>query len=379
LLSGIQARGGRADDASGCWPGLLDCDQPLMQAYDTAMLDLDGVVYIGGDAVAGAAEHLESARRAGMHLAFVTNNASRTPDQVAERLRALHVPAHGTDVVTSAQAAARMMARLVPAGANVLVVGGEGLVAALAEQDLRAVGSADDDPEGVVSGFHPNLVWHQLAEGAIAVGRGLPWVASNTDLTLPTSRGLVPGNGTLVAAITVATGRSPEVAGKPRRPLFDETVLRVGAVRPLVVGDRLDTDIEGANNSAAHSLLVMTGVTDLQTVASAPTHQRPTYLSMDLAGLAAPQTRVEMTAPTSSDAPVYAECGGWRSSVDQAGTVSLSGAGSADDGLRATVAVAWDWMGHGEGEGSRPADREPDVRAVLPMLGMEPGRDQRIR
>ena len=350
-----------------------------MQAYDTAMLDLDGVVYIGGDAVAGAAEHLESARRAGMHLAFVTNNASRTPDQVAERLRALNVPAQGTDVVTSAQAAARMMARLVPAGASVLVVGGEGLVAALAEQDLRAVGSAEDHPAGVVSGFHPDLSWRQLAEGAIAVGRGLPWVASNTDLTLPTARGLVPGNGTLVAAITVATGRNPEVAGKPLRPLFDETVLRVGAVRPLVVGDRLDTDIEGANNSAAHSLLVMTGVTDLQAVASAPTHQRPTYLSMDLAGLAAPQIRVEMPASASSDALVYAECGGWRSSVDQAGNVSLSGAGATDDGLRATVAVAWDWMSHGEGEGSRPADREPDVRAVLPMLGMEPGRDQRIR
>jgi glycerol 3-phosphatase-2 len=379
LLSAIQASGGPVGEPTSCWPGLLDCDRPLMQAYDTAMLDLDGVVYIGGDAVVGAAEHLESARRAGMHLAFVTNNASRTPDQVAERLRALNVPAQGTDVVTSAQAAARIMARLVPAGANVLVVGGEGLVAALAEQDLRAVGSADDDPAGVVSGFHPDLGWRQLAEGAIAVGRGLPWVASNTDLTLPTARGLVPGNGTLVAAITVATGRNPEVAGKPLRPLFDETVLRVGAIRPLVVGDRLDTDIEGANNSAAHSLLVMTGVTDLQGVASAPTHQRPTYLSMDLAGLAAPQTRVEMPAPASPDALAYAECGGWRCSVDQAGTVSLSGAGATDDGLRATVAVAWDWMSHAEGEGSRPADREPDVRAVLPMLGMEPGRDQRIR
>jgi glycerol 3-phosphatase-2 len=350
-----------------------------MDAYDTAMLDLDGVVYIGGDAVAGAAEHLESARRAGMHLAFVTNNASRTPHQVAERLRALDVPAQATDVVTSAQAAARMMARLVPAGSNVLVVGGEGLVAALAEQDLCVVGSADDAPAGVVSGFHPDLGWRLLAEGAIAVGRGLPWVASNTDLTLPTARGQVPGNGTLVAAITVATGRKPEVAGKPLRPLFDETVLRVGAVRPLVVGDRLDTDIEGANNSAAHSLLVMTGVTDLQAVASAPANQRPTYLSMDLAGLAAPQTRVELSSPASADASGYAECGGWRSSVDRTGIVTLSGAGTTDDGLRATVAAAWHWMSHGAGEGSRASDREPDVRAVLPVLRMVPGRDERIR
>jgi glycerol-1-phosphatase len=385
LLSGIEAPGGPTGESASRWPGLLDCDRPLMAAYDTAMLDLDGVVYIGGDAVAGAADHLESARRAGMQLAFVTNNASRTPDQVAERLRAVGVPAQATDVVTSAQAAARMIARLVPTGANVLVVGGEGLIAALAEHDLHAVAFADDDPAGVVSGFHPDLGWRMLAEGSIAVGRGLPWVASNTDLTLPTARGLVPGNGTFVAAITTATGRRPEVAGKPLRPLFDETVLRVGAERPLVVGDRLDTDIEGANNSAAHSLLVMTGVTDLKAVAGAPANQRPTYLSMDLGGLASSQTKVKLSAvaeaeaAASSGALVYAECGGWRSSVDEAGIVSLSGAGAADDGLRATVAVAWNWMSTCAGVDSRRADPEPDVRAVLPILGMEPSREERIR
>jgi glycerol 3-phosphatase-2 len=379
LLSGIQAPGGSAGEPTRPSPGLLDCDLPLMRAYDTAMLDLDGVVYIGGDAVAGAAEHLESARRAGMHLAFVTNNASRTPDQVAERLRALNIPAQPTDVVTSAQAAARMMAGMVAAGANVLVVGGEGLVAALAEHDLHAVTSADDGPAGVVSGFHPDLGWRGLAEGAIAVSRGLPWVASNTDLTLPTARGLVPGNGTLVAAITTATGRRPEVAGKPQTPLFDETVLRVGAERPLVVGDRLDTDIEGANNSAAHSLLVMTGVTDLQAVVSAPTRQRPTYLSVDLAGLAAPQTRVDVSTPKSSDSSAYAECGGWRASVDEAGRVCLSGTGATDDGLRVTVAVAWAWTSQYADEGSPPGGPKPDVRPVLDILGLEPRRDEQIR
>jgi glycerol 3-phosphatase-2 len=341
-----------------------------MTAYDTAMLDLDGVVYIGGDAVAGAAEHLERARRAGMHLAFVTNNASRTPAQVAERLRAFKVPADPADVVTSAQAAARMMARLVPPGAKVLVVGGEGLVNALTEYDLHTVSSADDDPAGVISGFHPDLDWRLLAEGAVAVGRGLPWVASNTDLTLPTARGLVPGNGTMVAAITTATGRSPQVAGKPQTPLFDETVRRVGAARPLVVGDRLDTDIEGANNSGAHSLLVMTGVTDLEAVAAAPACQRPTYVSVDLAGLAAAQTRVEILA----SAPLGVECGGWRASVDDAGTVQLAGSGATDDGLRAAVAAAWEWLNHHGENGSHP-----DVRHALITLGMEPGRDERIR
>jgi HAD superfamily hydrolase (TIGR01450 family) len=341
-----------------------------MTAYDTAMLDLDGVVYIGGDAIAGAAEHLERARAAGMHLAFVTNNASRTPEQVAKRLRALDVPAEPADVVTSAQAAARMMAHLVPAGSAVLLVGGEGLEFAMAEHELHVVRSAEDDPAGVLSGFHPDLGWRLLAEGAIAVGRGLPWVASNTDLTLPTARGQVPGNGTFVAAITAATGRRPEVAGKPETPLFDETVRRVGAKRPLVVGDRLDTDIEGANNSQAHSLLVMTGVTDLQAVACAPTCQRPSYVSASLAGLASAQTGVEVVG----DPPAH-QCGGWTATVDEAGTVELSGRGAIDDGLRAILAAAWEWS---QRAGSQA---EPDVRRAQSTLPGEPerGRTERIR
>jgi glycerol 3-phosphatase-2 len=379
LSSGSQTPGGPAPEPTPPRRGLLDCDQPLMRAYDTAMLDLDGVVYIGVDAVAGAAEHLERARRAGMHLAYVTNNASRTPDQVAERLRAMKVPAEAADVVTSAQAAARMMARLVPSGANVLVVGGEGLVVALAEYDLHAVYFADDDPAGVLSGFHPDLGWRQLAEGAIAVGRGLPWVASNTDLTLPTARGLVPGNGTLVEAISTATGRNPQVAGKPQTPLFDETVRRVGAARPLVVGDRLDTDIEGANNSGAHSLLVMTGVTDLRAVAGAPTCRRPTYVSLDLAGLAATQTRIAVLASGPLDAFAGAECGGWSARVDEAGTIALSGGGTTDDGLRAAIAVAWEWTNHYAENGSSRVGSQPDVQHVLASLGMEPIRDERIR
>ena len=340
--------------------GLLDCDQPLMTAYDTAMLDLDGVVYIGGDAIAGAARHLKAARAAGMHLAFVTNNASRTPEQVAERLRALGVPAEPADVVTSAQAAARMMAHRVPAGSAVLLVGGEGLALAMAEHNLQPVAHADDDPAGVLSGFHPDLGWRLLAEGAIAVGRGLPWVASNTDLTLPTARGPVPGNGTFVAAITTATGRRPEVAGKPETPLFDETVRRIGAKRPLVVGDRLDTDIEGAYNSQAHSLLVMTGVTDLQSVASAGKGQRPSYISASLAGLTNAQTPVEVVEP-----PPSHRCGGWTATADNAGTVELSGSGTTDDGLRATVAAAWEWTDQRTRDGHTG---EPDVRQAQSRL-----------
>ncbi|HET9379383.1 MAG TPA: HAD family hydrolase, partial [Streptomyces sp.] len=161
----------------------------LSEAYDTALLDLDGVVYAGGSAIAHAVESLATARSGGMHLAYVTNNALRTPDAVAAHLTELGIPAAADDVVTSAQAVARLIADQVPAGARVLVIGGEGLRVALRERGLRPVESADDDPAAVVQGFGgPELPWGRFAEACYAVARGVPWFASNTDLTIPGAR-----------------------------------------------------------------------------------------------------------------------------------------------------------------------------------------------
>ena len=204
-------------------------DRPLVEAYDTALLDLDGVVYAGSAAIAHAVDSLDTARAGGMRLAYVTNNASRPPRVVAEHLTELGVPAVASDVINSAQAAARLVAEKVPAGAKVLVIGGVGLVEALAEHGLLAVESLADGPAAVVQGFDPSVGWAQLAEAAYAVASGLPWVASNTDLSIPTARGIAPGNGTLVAAVSAATGAHPEVAGKPLPPMHRETVLRTGA------------------------------------------------------------------------------------------------------------------------------------------------------
>lgn len=220
----------------------MGCPEPLALRYDAALLDLDGVVYVGAAAVPGAPEALARARAAGMRLAFVTNNAARTPHAVAAQLSALGVPTEPTEVVTSAQAAARVVAGLVPPGSTVLVVGGEGLAVALRERGLRPTSSMEDSPRAVVQGYHPTVGWRLLAEGAFAVQAALPWVASNTDRTIPTARGPAPGNGTLVEVIRMATGADPLVAGKPERALHSESIERVGARRPLVVGDRLDTD-----------------------------------------------------------------------------------------------------------------------------------------
>ncbi|MGW7354455.1 HAD hydrolase-like protein [Streptomyces sp. NPDC054784] len=318
----------------------------LHEAYDTALLDLDGVVYVGGEAVAHAVPSLRAARDGGMRLAYVTNNAARTPETVAEHLTGLGVPADPADVVTSAQAVARVIAERVPRGAAVLCVGAEGLRAALAERGLRAVESADDDPAAVVQGYGgPDLAWGRLAEAALAVGRGVPWYASNTDLTIPGARGIAPGNGAAVEVVRIATRwmrepPEPVVAGKPLPPMHRETILRTGAERPLVVGDRLDTDIEGAHAGEVDSLLVLTGVTDAaQLLAAGPRH-RPTYVAADLRGLLTPQPEV------TGDAERGFRCGGWTAAA-RGGALALEGDGERLDGLRALCGAAWTAAGGG--------------------------------
>ena len=259
--------------------------QPLAERYDTALLDLDGVVYRGADAVPHAVPALLEAAKLGMHLTYVTNNASRTPETVAEHLVRLGLPARPEDVVTAAQAVARMIAEEVPAGAKVLMVGGEGLQVALQERGLVPVLSAEDDPVAAVQGYRPDTTWEQLAEIAYAVERGVPWFAANTDMTMPTARGIAPGNGALVTAVAKACGSWPRIAGKPEIALHRETMLRTGARRPLVVGDRLDTDIEGANRAGVDSLLVLTGVTTREQAAAAEGPHMPTYIADDLRAL----------------------------------------------------------------------------------------------
>lgn len=274
---------------------VLDGGQPiaapsdaLCRRYDLALLDLDGVVYRGPHAVPAAPDALAAARAAGMRLAFVTNNASRSALQIVGQLNGLGVAAAEDEVVTSAQAAATLAAARLGVGARVFVVGGDGLRQALTAVGMVLVDRYDVQPvpEAVVQGFSPDLTYEDLAQAALVVAAGADWIATNTDSTLPTARGLQPGNGTLVAAVAAASGRQPVVAGKPERALFDEAIRRVGGTRPLLVGDRLNTDIEGAVRAGLDSLLVLTGVSTVHDLLHAPPQQRPTYLAADLSGLA---------------------------------------------------------------------------------------------
>jgi HAD superfamily hydrolase (TIGR01450 family) len=312
---------------------LRGSSEPLASRYDVALLDLDGVVYLGGSPIPGAAEALAKAAASGMRPAFVTNNASRTPSAIAAQLTGLGVPARAGEVITSAQAAARLLAEHLPAGAPVLVIGGMGLRLAVRERGFRPVTTAADDPAAVVQGYTPDLSYPLLAEGGLAVAAGALFIASNADSTLPTPRGRQPGNGSLIQVIATATGRVPLVAGKPEPPLHAEAVARSGARHPLVVGDRLDTDIESAVRSGTDSLLVLTGVTRPLDAVLARARHRPTYLAESLAGLLGPHPDVTVTGGG-------ARCGGWRAAV-HGGQVALTGSGAAIDGLRALCAAAW--------------------------------------
>jgi HAD superfamily hydrolase (TIGR01450 family) len=312
--------------------------EPLTAGYDVALLDLDGVVYVGADEVPGAAEVLDQVRRQGMRLAFVTNNAARTPSAVADHLTRLGIPADPAEVITSAQAAAHHLSDRLPPGARVLVVGTTGLREALVERGLVPVCKADAEPAAVVQGYSPDTDWHMLAEGAIAIRRGMPWIATNLDATVPSSRGPLPGNGSLVAALERATGRSPVSTGKPDPTMHRESVGRSGAKRPLIVGDRLDTDIEGANAVGCDSMLVLSGVTSAEELLAAPPNMRSDYLAADLSGL--------LTAhPAPVEGAEGVRCGGWSARRDtrrvMLARTAGDGGGDRLDALRALCAAVW--------------------------------------
>ena len=289
------------------------------------------MLYLAGEAVPHAAASVAAAAAAGLRPAYVTNNASRRPPLVAEALRALGIAADDEDVVTSGQAAARWLAERLPAGSAVLVLGTQGLAEELVDSGLTPVRSADEAPTAVVQGLAPDTGWRELAEAAVALRAGALWVAGNADSTYPSPRGPLPGNGALVAALRTATGRTPVVVGKPEPELHRLTVERVGARRPLVVGDRLDTDVLGAVRVGADSLLVLTGVVERAELLAAPPGCRPTYVADDLRGLLRPQPAVDGDT-------THAACGSARAVWDGA---ALRVKGPGEDALRALCALAW--------------------------------------
>ena len=264
----------------------------LHDRYDTLLLDLDGVVYRGEAAVPHAIEALNAAQAQGIACCYVTNNASRTADEVAHHLRALGLSVDERQVVTSAQVAAVLVAQLLEPGSAVLALGGPAVAYYLEQAGFRPVASDVDHPSAVVQGYGPGVGWADLAEASYALARGVPWIATNTDSTFPTRRGLALGNGSLVAALTHATGRVPDaVAGKPEPALLTQALERMHSQAALMIGDRLDTDIAAGSRLGVDTLLVLTGVCTEEASFHARGLERPTWVGQDLRCLAAEPIR----------------------------------------------------------------------------------------
>jgi glycerol-1-phosphatase len=254
----------------------------LADPYDAMLLDLDGVLYRWPEPIPGAADAVAALRRAGKRIAFVTNNSSRTPAQVAERLASVGVDAEPEEVVTSALATATILAERGTGSA--FVIGEGGLLEALADAGIRVANGSSDDVDAVVVGFDRGADYSKLKDASVLVGRGVALVASNADPSFPAPGGESwPGAGALLAAIETTTGVRGEVFGKPEPPLFERALASAGDGRPLVVGDRLDTDIAGALRLGWDSALVLTGDARREDVKGSP--WQPTYVVEDLSDL----------------------------------------------------------------------------------------------
>lgn len=258
------------------------------RGHDGLLCDLDGVVYAGGGAVPGAVETLTALAERGVPVGFVTNNASRAAESVAEHLRSLGVPARAEQVFGSAPAGVDLLEETLGTGSGrVLVVGSDYLRQVVRERGYEVVDSAQDRPDAVIQGFDPGVGWADLAQAAYAVNAGAVWVATNLDASIPRAEGIAPGNGALVGAVGRATGTAPVAAGKPEPQLFRSAARALGLERPLVVGDRLDTDIRGGNAAGFDTVLVLTGIDTREGADAAPVADRPTWVLDDLPALLA--------------------------------------------------------------------------------------------
>lgn len=327
------------------------CDQPLSAAYDYFFLDLDGVCYRGSAPIENAAEGLSSARQAGVGAVFITNNSMASPPHVAKKLQAVGIEARPEEIYTSSRTGVAQVLEHVPAGAKVLPLGTEGLFYELERADLGIVASADDHPDAVLQGLTKDLSWRELSEAALAIRAGALYVATNLDATLPLERGQYLGCGSMVAAVVHATGVEPLSSGKPAPDMYRLAGKETKARRPLCVGDRLNTDIAGANAANLPSLHVLTGVSRPRDIMLAIDAERPTYLGIDLRDLNEPAPAVI------SDGQEFI-CRGVRARLDVEGRrfvvndAVVEGGVVSHDAYRALVSAVW----HAVDEGTPRAE-----------------------
>ncbi len=339
----------------------------LADRFDALLLDLDGTVYLGHQPIEHVGPALQDAARRGARSVYITNNASRPPVEVAAQLAGMGLDASPDDVLTSPQAAATMLLDRHPAGSRVLVVGAPYLAEEIQRRGLTPVRTFADNPVAVVQGHSPETGWPILAEACLALRSGADWVAANVDATLPTDRGLLPGNGAMVSVLITATGRRPRVAGKPARPMIDTAIARYASTAPLVVGDRLDTDIEAAVTAGVPSLLVFTGVSTPAEMLTAPESQRPDHLGFDMRAVVDAGRSVEIATGGA----------GWTATTSDGGlTLARDGASLRNDRhpdgdvLHALAALAQVSWAATDAPSGRVTAADPAAGAALARLGL---------
>ncbi|EFA23173.1 HAD-IIA family hydrolase [Bifidobacterium gallicum] len=327
---------------------LKSTNQPLSTCYRLALLDLDGVVYRGADPIEYAADGIRDAQSRGMTIEYTTNNSSRMQATVAEQLKGFGLDVEPWQVITSSVVAARMVAKHVPAGSRVFVLGAEHLRQEVARMGLEVVDSADAHPVAAIQGWFPDMTWSMMAQISFAVEQGAAYYVTNRDLTIPREAGIAPGCGSMIQAVINATHVEPlGSAGKPESAMYDEArelaahdgEAMVSVADSLAIGDRLDTDIEAGNRGGYDSLCVLTGVTDHRQLLTAPAYLRPTYVSLDLRGLNEPAPAVQAQPDGSFT------CREERAWISD-GALHVSSLSSVD-ALRAACMVAWQAADHG--------------------------------
>ena len=260
----------------------------VFDQFETLLLDLDGVIYEGNNKIVDAVESITTLSETGIKVGYVTNNSSRKPETIADQLRGFGLTLSAEKIISSAQAGVELLERMIPAGSKVLVVGGEGLRFEVVNAGFELVKLSDDMPAAVIQGFAPDVGWNDLAEASYSIQGGAKWVATNQDWTIPREKGLAPGNGTLVSAVHTAVGQLPVVAGKPERAIFETAMRKFATKSAIYVGDRLDTDVVGANKAGLGSGLVMTGVTTRKELLAAKADLRPKFILGTLKDLLSP-------------------------------------------------------------------------------------------
>lgn len=285
---------------------LRGSDKALVEIYDAAVLDLDGVCFEGKNPIPHASEALNEAANEGLKLAYATNNASRSAEEIAEKLRGFNIPVDPDHVRTAAMEGVQLLQDEVEPGSTVLVVGTESLANLVTTAGFTVVREATGPVDAVIQGYGPEVGWAELSEAAYAINNGARYYATNLDTTLPTERGLALGNGSLVSAVIRATGKRPAATGKPNPEIMVRAAATVEGERPLGVGDRLGTDTAAAIAARMPALHVLTGVSSAADVVGAKRGERPSYLALDLRGLLEPHPQ-----------PKHHRDGTWTAGVSQ--------------------------------------------------------------